>query len=273
MLPDPTERDVNPLLFRTGIRTVKKLVLTFTIHDQKVTMIKPARANITIRTGLALPFEKRPLPKTHRHNELRLSTLPKKWLIIAVPSCVRCPCLVRGQVRRSRRVSLGTPCMASPGVRLPSSVQRAVCQHRSPACGPTAGPCPYEYEQEHEKKQGDRPRCVVRSLPYPISHYRKGRNMILPFQGTPEPPYSRPGGFPQLGRTQRVPNLPARPRWRGSKEKRWKVGYSDSTPRPGFLLRNPQAGAWNATCHTSSCTLPGACCMEARSLQQDTNPC
>ena len=28
MLPDPTERNINPLLFQTGIRTVKKLVLT-----------------------------------------------------------------------------------------------------------------------------------------------------------------------------------------------------------------------------------------------------
>ena len=29
MLPDPTERKVNPLLFQTEIRAVEKLVLTF----------------------------------------------------------------------------------------------------------------------------------------------------------------------------------------------------------------------------------------------------
>ena len=77
MLPDLKERNVNPSLFQTGIRTVKKLVLTLTIHDEKVTMIKPARASIAVRTGLALPLEERQGPKAHRHNELRLPTLPK----------------------------------------------------------------------------------------------------------------------------------------------------------------------------------------------------
>ena len=70
MLPDPTERNIDPLLFQSGIRTVKKLVLTLAIHDKNVTMAKVARANITVQTGLALPFEKRLGPKTHRHNEL-----------------------------------------------------------------------------------------------------------------------------------------------------------------------------------------------------------
>ena len=70
MLPDPTERNINPLLFQTGIRTVKKLVLTLAIHDKNVTMAKVARASITVRTGLALPFEERRGPKTHRNNEL-----------------------------------------------------------------------------------------------------------------------------------------------------------------------------------------------------------
>ena len=70
MLPDPTERNIDPLLFQTGIRTVKKLVLTLTIHDKNVTMAKVARVNITVRTGLTLPFEERRGPKTHRDNEL-----------------------------------------------------------------------------------------------------------------------------------------------------------------------------------------------------------
>ena len=38
MLFDPTERDVNPFLIRTGIRTTKKLVLALAIHDKDVTM-------------------------------------------------------------------------------------------------------------------------------------------------------------------------------------------------------------------------------------------
>ena len=42
MMFDPTERDVDPFLIRTGIRTMKKLVLTSAIHDKYVTMAKPA---------------------------------------------------------------------------------------------------------------------------------------------------------------------------------------------------------------------------------------
>ena len=70
MLPDPTERNINPLLFQTGIRTVKKLVLTLAIHNKNVTMAKVARTSITVRTGLAFPFEERRRPKTQRNNEL-----------------------------------------------------------------------------------------------------------------------------------------------------------------------------------------------------------
>ena len=68
MLPDPTERNIDPLLFQTGIR-VKKLVLTLAIHDKNVTMAEVARANITVQTGLALPSEERLGPNTHRHDE------------------------------------------------------------------------------------------------------------------------------------------------------------------------------------------------------------
>ena len=65
MLPDPTERNVNPLLFQTGIRAVKKLVLTLAIHGKNVTMAKVARASITVQTGLALPSEERLGSKAH----------------------------------------------------------------------------------------------------------------------------------------------------------------------------------------------------------------
>ena len=34
MLVHPTERNVNPFMFQTGICTVKKLVLALTIHDK-----------------------------------------------------------------------------------------------------------------------------------------------------------------------------------------------------------------------------------------------
>ena len=65
MLFDPTERDVNPFLIRTGIRTMTELVLALTIHDKDVTMAKPARVTVIAGTGLTLPFEERPGPKAH----------------------------------------------------------------------------------------------------------------------------------------------------------------------------------------------------------------
>ena len=43
MLFDPTERNVDPFLFPTAIRTMKKLVLALTIHDKNATMAKTAR--------------------------------------------------------------------------------------------------------------------------------------------------------------------------------------------------------------------------------------
>ena len=98
MLFDSTERNVNPLLFQTGIRTVKKLVLALNVHDQHVTMIKPARTGFTMQARLALPFEKRTGTKAHRHIELRLPTLPKQGLIIAVGAYTRVPFVVKAQV-------------------------------------------------------------------------------------------------------------------------------------------------------------------------------
>ena len=59
MLFDATERDVNPFLIRTRIRTMTKLVLALAIHDKDVTMAKPARVILIAWTGLTLPFEER----------------------------------------------------------------------------------------------------------------------------------------------------------------------------------------------------------------------
>ena len=65
MLFDPTERNVNPFLFPTGIRTMKKLVLALAIHDKSVTMTKTAQVAFIIRTGLTPPFEDCGAANTH----------------------------------------------------------------------------------------------------------------------------------------------------------------------------------------------------------------
>ena len=46
MLFDPTERNVNPILFPSRARPMKKLVLALAIHDKKVTMVKPATSGL-----------------------------------------------------------------------------------------------------------------------------------------------------------------------------------------------------------------------------------
>ena len=135
MLFDPTERNVNPLPLQTGIRTVKKLVLTVAIHDKNVTMAKIARAGFTVRTGLALQFEERPGTETHRHDKIRIPTLSKQRLIIAVPSYPRIPSLVKVQVRSSWHISLRTPrqhqeCDSPPTLRLAVASTALQCAAR-----------------------------------------------------------------------------------------------------------------------------------------------
>ena len=65
MLFDPTERNVDPFLFPTRIRTMKKLVLTWAIHDKYVTMAETAQVSFIIRTGPTLPSEDCGAAKTH----------------------------------------------------------------------------------------------------------------------------------------------------------------------------------------------------------------
>ena len=77
MLFDPTERNVNPILFPTRARPMKKLVLALTIHDKNVTMVKPARAILIGRTGLTPPPEMCESAQTHGYNELGIPTLSK----------------------------------------------------------------------------------------------------------------------------------------------------------------------------------------------------
>ena len=65
MLFDPTERNVNPILFLARVRPMKELVLALAIHDQDVTMAKAAQVSFIIRTGLTSPSEDRRAAKTH----------------------------------------------------------------------------------------------------------------------------------------------------------------------------------------------------------------
>ena len=83
---DPTERNVNPLLFQTGIRTVKELVLAMAIHDKNVTMAKAAQVSFIIRTGLTFPSEDCSATKTHWNNELGFTALLKQQFVIAMPT-------------------------------------------------------------------------------------------------------------------------------------------------------------------------------------------
>ena len=149
---DPTERNENPFLFRTGIRTVQKLVLALAIHDQKITIVKPARASFTDRTGLALPFQGPTGTKAHRNNELRLSTPPKQRLIIAMPPYTRAPSLIKVQVRSSGHIPSAHQGSTRSAIALHSPASSG--QHRSPVRGPTPVPCPYEFEHWHEESGG-----------------------------------------------------------------------------------------------------------------------
>ena len=76
---------ISPVPSLQGFRTVKILILTTTIHDQKVTMVQPGRASVTVQTRPRFPFEKRRGSKTLRNNEFGFSLLPKQTLLVAVP--------------------------------------------------------------------------------------------------------------------------------------------------------------------------------------------
>ena len=109
MLFDPTERNVYPFLFPTGIRTMKKLVLTSAIHDKNVTMAETAQVSLIIRTGPTPPSEDCGATKTHRNDELGITVLSKQRFAIAVPSYARVPSPIKVQVRGSRHPPLSTP--------------------------------------------------------------------------------------------------------------------------------------------------------------------
>ena len=96
-------------------------------------MAKPAPASITIRTGLALPLEERMGPKAHGHNELRLATLSKQRLIIAMPSYTRVPSPVNVLVRsRAAHLASAHHGFIRGGIALHNPASSG--QHRSPDC-------------------------------------------------------------------------------------------------------------------------------------------
>ena len=91
MLFDPTERNVNPILFPTRTRPMKKLVLTSAIHDKYVTMAETPQVSFIIRTGPTLPSEDCGASKTHRNDELGFTGLSKQKFVIAMPTDTRVP--------------------------------------------------------------------------------------------------------------------------------------------------------------------------------------
>ena len=85
-----------------------QLVLTLTIHDKDVTMVKPARASFTVRTGLALPSKGHMGAEAYRHDKLLHPTPSKQRLIIAVPSYMPVPSLIKVQVGSSRHFTVAS---------------------------------------------------------------------------------------------------------------------------------------------------------------------
>ena len=57
-----TEMCFSPVPVLLGVRAVKVLILTATIHYQQVTMVQPARVSFTVQTRRTIPKEKRRKP-------------------------------------------------------------------------------------------------------------------------------------------------------------------------------------------------------------------
>ena len=109
MLFDTTESNVDPFLFPTGIRTMKKLVLTSTIHDKNGTMAETEQVSFIIRTGPTLPSEDCGAANTHRNDELGVTVLSKQRFVITVPTNTRAPPPAKAQARGGSHLSLSTP--------------------------------------------------------------------------------------------------------------------------------------------------------------------
>ena len=107
MLFDPTERNVDPFLFPTRIRTMKKLVLTSAIHDKDVTMAKPAQVTFIAWTGPTPPSEDGGATKTHRNDEFGITVLSKqRFVVVVVVLFIQTGWDVRARRRYSFRATL-----------------------------------------------------------------------------------------------------------------------------------------------------------------------
>ena len=177
-----TERNIDPLLFQTGIRTVKKLVLTSAIHDKNVTMAKVAQVSLIIRTGPTPPSEDCGATKTHRTDEFGITLLSKQRFIIAVPTNARVQSPIKVQVRGGWNLTSAHQGFIRGATALHTPASSG--QHRSPVCGPTAGPRPYTYEQVQREP---------RSLSYPINrtHEHRPNSTTQPNPCIPEKPDPR----------------------------------------------------------------------------------
>ena len=149
MLFDPTERNVDPILFPTRVRPMKELVLASAIHDKYVTMAETAQVSFIIRTGPTPPSEDCGAAKTHQNDELGFTVLSKQRFVVAMPTNTRVPSPVKVQVRGGRHLSSAHQGFIRVAMALHTPSSNG--QHRRPVCGP---PRPYEYEQVHKESQG-----------------------------------------------------------------------------------------------------------------------
>ena len=202
-------------------------------------------------------------------DELGITVLSKQRFVITVPTNTRVPSPVKVQVRGGRHLPLSTPRLHQGCDGPPHTFKQWPAPLSS--VWPYSGAPPVRIRTGAQGITGDRPRCVVRPLLYPVSNCVKGRKKILPLKGTPEQPYTSPTCFPQLWPTQHVPNYSTSPRWLKIIIRTWRTGHSDNTPRNDFHLpKNLRACFCKmlAIPHHANFLVPAV--EKQASLQQDT---
>ena len=137
-------------------------------------------------------------------------------------------------------------------------------QHRFPACGSKGGALPVRIRTRTRGITTERPRCVARSLLYPVSRCAKGRKKILSFKGprhihTLDPSVFSSSDQPNMFRI----TLPG-PGDTGKLSEH--EGRATETAHPGTISTSWDiCRPWfcKKPAHASICSLPGACCGEA----------
>ena len=116
----------------------------------------------------------------------------KQRFVVAMPTDTRLPSPVLVQVRGSWHLSLSTPwlyqvCDSPPhtGKQWPAPLS---------SVWPDSGALPVHVRTSTRGITGNCPRCVARSLPYPVSRNGKGRKKIL--EGHPGTPIPQTELFP-----------------------------------------------------------------------------